>query len=36
LFVKPVGAFLSFAFILATIMAIKNHNDVKKIKEVAK
>ncbi|MFA5466759.1 MAG: electron transport complex subunit E [Candidatus Izemoplasmatales bacterium] len=36
MFVKPVGAFLSFAFILATITAIKIHRDNKKTAEVSK
>jgi len=36
MFVKPVGAFLSFAFILATIYAIKNHRENKKAGEVSK
>ncbi len=34
MFIKPVGAFMSFGFILATIMAIANRKAEKKAKEV--
>lgn len=34
MFTKPVGAFMSFGFILATIFAISNHKANKKAKEV--